>query len=147
MTETSASLPAIGFNAVQFDATGHASMRDPDQPLRFQFRYRGMAFHAKVEFSDTENARLCLTGILGSVPFTIESPELRRAVLPLIVLANNKIPNRIKIIENRHVVYTDEVILALPITPIGTIEAITQMIAKVRPLILFFQTVLSTSRA
>ncbi len=146
MIETTAMQSTIGLDAVRFDEDGRAQLRDPDQPLKFQFRYRGMPFHAQIDFKSKEAARLRLTGILGAVPYTIESAYLRQTVFSLIELANDTVPDRIKLTETHRVAIIDEVSLEKPTTPVDAVEAITQMITKSRPLILFFQTVLSAPR-
>jgi len=128
MIETATMQSTIGLDAVRFDENGRAQLRDPAQPLKFHFRYRGMPFHAQIEFNPNNAARLRLTGILGALPYTIESASLRQTVFSLIKLANDTVPNRIKLTDSHRVAIIGETNLEQPVTPVD------------------FQTVLSTPR-
>jgi hypothetical protein len=101
-------------------------------PLCFRFCFKEVPFTARIA-QQQDGAALSLTGDLGTLPFTAESPRRRRR-LRLVLAAARRAPGMAwEITGDHHISVSGETMLALPLTPVAVIAAATGLLLRSRP--------------
>jgi hypothetical protein len=126
--------------------TEGAGRLDDDTAKRFRFRYRDMAFQGDIDPTGPDTARLRLTGILGALPYSVESPALRQLAQSLLAAADAAGADYIALSGDNYVTFHRDCELARPVKPLDAIAATAEMIARVQPVILLFHSLLSLPR-
>jgi hypothetical protein len=99
--EAAAVVSGAGNGSVDLDrllstASDELARLDPGLPIQFAFRWRGLAFLAKVGGVD-RGFRLVLDGDLGAIPYSAESRAGRESLLALVGGAQNGVPGHFRI--------------------------------------------------
>ena len=91
----------LEFGAVELDAGGRVTPRDPAKPLNFRFHYLGVPFD--VEVPGAESTEIRLAADLGELPYTAESPIGRQYAQQLVRAAATLPHGRIFIDHRQHI--------------------------------------------
>lgn len=93
--------PPLDVRNLEVDDEGRLLVRDDDRPLRFSFEFAGAPFQAEVTTGDAPLVKV--TGDLGILPYTIESPAARRWALRVIAASSQMRRGRLEL-ESDHAI-------------------------------------------
>jgi hypothetical protein len=102
-----------------------------DGPLCFRFCFKEVPFTGRIE-QRPDGAALTLTGDLGTLPFSAESPRRRRRLRMVLAAARRAPGMRWEITGDHHISVAGETLLALPLTPVAVIAAATGLLLRSR---------------
>ena len=130
----------LEFGAVELDAEGCVTPRDPDQPLQFRFHYLGVPFN--VEIAGGGRNQIRLASDLGELPYTAESPTGRRYAQQLVRAASLLPHGRIFIDGRQHICLEAACPRPSPCTIHQVFAAIAVMLLEALPYLRFLTEVL-----
>jgi len=95
----------------RFDPAAKVDL-DINAPVRFRFRCRGRRYSAEVETSAAGTV-VRVTADAGYIPYSAESPELRRTLLKALSMP----PTGIEVAADQRILLKAEMPVALPVRP------------------------------
>jgi hypothetical protein len=106
----------------------------PRFPLSFSFNCYGVAFSADGVEGD-EGPSLQISGNLGPLPYSAESPENRKAIGKILSMAPEFLNLRLSLSTRKEVVIKGELPLGGSITPSRIVATASAFVASAKPLI------------
>jgi hypothetical protein len=123
----------IGGQALPLDATDIATGRDISlSPVSFDFVYGDIKMRGRC-VPDEDGATVRVTGNVGPLPFTAESPDARIAVQAIVDDANAVTGTEVFRVVNGHVMLATECRVALPVSAVGLVSAVAAQLLPIRP--------------
>ena len=130
---------------LEVDDEGRLLVRDDESPLRFSFEFAGAPFQAEVTAGDAPLVKL--TGDLGVLPYTIESPAARRWALRVIAASSRLSRGRLELDSD----YAIRLRAAAPPparrNPVTIVSTVTALLLDFRPCLELLSEVLKLGRA
>ncbi len=106
----------------------------PSFPLSFSFKCYGVDFSADGVESD-EGPSLRISGNLGPLPYSAESPENRKAIGKILSMAPEFLNLRMSLSNTKEIVVKGELALGGSITPSRIVATASAFVASAKPLI------------
>lgn len=117
------------------DAEGRLTPLSPETPPGFLFRWRERLMRARLTQPDARSWRLTIQVPLGRVPSTARASAARPDSFALVRLTAQAFPPdwRVRLLPDHRVRLEAEASLALPITAVGLVTAVTRFLLAVAP--------------
>ncbi|MCC7048934.1 MAG: hypothetical protein IT562_19625 [Alphaproteobacteria bacterium] len=122
----------IEVDQVQIGDQGQLWPRTGTEPIRFTFLDCGRPFLARL-VRVGERARLHIAGAIAQLPYTVESPALRTALLAAIRGAPRPSLGRLVVGPGQTICVEAELAFEAPVTPNRLIAAAAMFVAATRP--------------
>ena len=106
--------------------------RGGPRPVAFRFSFREVPFSCAAERRDGRPI-LTLSGDFGSLPYTAEGPERRRAVQAVLAAARQRSDLDWQVTPQQQIVVRGGISLALPLTPVAMIAGAVTLLLRARP--------------
>ncbi len=116
---------------LEVDSEGRLLARDSDRPLRFSFEFIDAPF--QVEVTTGEAALVKVTGDLGMLPYTIESPAARYWALRVIAASSGMKRGRLELDSNYAIRLRAEAPPPAQRTPVTILSTVTALLLDFKP--------------
>ncbi len=116
---------------VEVDNEGQLLVRESDRPLRFSFEFSGAPF--EVEVTNSEAPMVKVTGDLGFLPYTIESPAARRWALRIIAASRGMRRGRLQLDPNHAIRLYAEAPPPARRNPVTILSTVTALLLDFKP--------------
>jgi len=123
--------PPLNVGKLGVDDEGRLLVRDGDRPLRFSFEFAGAPFQAEVTTGETPMVKV--TGDLGVLPYTIESPAARRWALRVIAASGRMKRGRLELEANHAIRLRAEAAPPARRDPVTIISTVTALLLDFKP--------------
>ncbi len=100
--------PPIEMHSMAIDERGNLTSREPDFPLRFQFRWRDTAFEGEVGQNES-GLYLELRTQLGALPYTAENDAGRANFMTVISADQKQDYGTLRIVQDQTIVFEKDV--------------------------------------
>lgn len=122
----------LGINAVEFNDDGVPSISHPPKPSRLRFVVHGIPFYAAVS-PDGQTSTCQVWAEVGHLPFTVQSPAKRSAILA-ILQSTRSLPNaRFAVQGGQKIILFSETRAEGSITPEDIVFQTVTLIQEARP--------------
>jgi hypothetical protein len=116
---------------VELDEQGFVRQRTNDQPIRFDFVYRGVTFHAELPV-DCEDGLLTLRAVVGVIPYSAENAVGRRAAWT--ILAHARLARGKLWCDNHMRVHMElRAVPSRPRTPVNVVATVVSLLMDALP--------------
>ena len=102
------------------------------EPIVFNFEFRHIKFKCTCDDDAMGDPIFCLSGRLGAIPFTAESPYARMAAITIANAAERHLDGAIQI-ANGHITVTLKKKIASPVTATSLVSSIVVTLTKLAP--------------
>jgi hypothetical protein len=123
----------VEFGSFSLSSEGELVRGDAANVVEFTFAHDGIQYIARAEHRGEEGV-LDVVGHLGLVPYSAESPEQRKTLFDRLNHHSDTGFGRVAVTPNQELVVTGPVAVALPITAVNILTAVTEFLLHVEPL-------------
>jgi len=150
-TKTKAILEAtdgIGrpLGSVGIDETGQIFRKNEDGVYNFSFMYQGYQFAVRAE-AEPGNTRMRIHAILGHLPYTAESAELRVNMQAIVHEAGRALGGRIHVDGEQRVLLLDEFLFQETLTPNALLSKTVAFLLSAKPYLELLGLIASATQA
>lgn len=115
-----------------FDSEGHLVWKRTDGVYNYQFTYAGYQFAVRAETGD-DGTRMRIHTILGNLPYTAESKELRANVLAIVEAASDALGGRLRVNAEQRIMLLDEFVMDEVLTPVSLFSKTVEFLLSAKP--------------
>lgn len=124
---------SLGGNVLPLDIEAFETLPVPvGSSIRFDFVFRFVRFRMICEHGE-DSATLRLTGDVGPLPFTAESPAARGGLIQIMHHVNERFGPRLELVSGNRLRFAAVEPLPLPITATHLVSAVTAMLLPIGP--------------